>query len=99
LKAVPFLNDDHSYYYIVKATYPDIGFTGIEVPVYLDNEAVHEGREDWDDAVIKALERQRAHPLRIPYTGTLGLGARKDIVEKIIKKVNALKEGGDLDGN
>jgi len=28
------------------------------------------------------------------YEGTLGVGARKDIVEKIIVKVNALKGGG-----
>jgi ParB family chromosome partitioning protein len=93
LKAMPFLNDDHSYYYIVKATYPDIGFAGVEAPVYLDNEAVHKGREDWDDAVIKALERQGAHPLRFPYKGTLGLGKRKEAVEQIVEKVNALKGG------
>ena len=93
LKAMPFLNDDYSYYYIVRATYPDIGFRGVAAPVYLDNEAVHEGREDWDDAVIKALERQGAHPLRIHYTGTLGLGKRQEAVEQIVQAVNALKEG------
>ncbi len=77
----------------MRATYPDIGFVGVEAPVYLDNEAIHRGREEWDDAVIDALERQGAQPMRFPYTGTLGVGARKEIVEKIIDKVNALKEG------
>lgn len=95
LLAQPFLNDDRELSYVVRATYPDIFFAGVEAPIYLDNEDVHAGREEWDEAVIKALERQGAHPERFPYTGTLGVGKRKDIVEKIIVKVNALKEGSE----
>ena len=93
LLAQPFLNDNRELSYVVRATYPDIGFAGVEVPVYLDNEEIHKGREAWDEAVIKALERQGAHPVRFPYKGSLGVGKRKDIVEKIIEKVNALKGG------
>lgn len=92
LKARPFLNDDHSYFIIVRLAYPDIVFKDVpqHVLIHLDGEEVHKGHEAWDNEVSKAIGRENKISMRFPIRGSgLSQAERRRLADEIDKIVNA----------